>query len=246
MPPLSGRDVLKIWESGMAEDPVGRALVILAQATAGSTTRDALAALPVGRRDAGLLAVREETFGSRLDGAASCPRCRERVEFSLEAPALRARFDRGDGPGEGEARLGPWALRYRLPTSADLRAVAGAGSVEAAARALTLRCVVEARRDGALVPVEEVPAKTLSTMAGAMAEQDPLAEVLLDYTCPACGQPGQILLDIASYLWEEIKAEAVRLLREVDALARAYGWRESDILALSAPRRRAYLELTGR
>jgi hypothetical protein len=32
----------------------------------------------------------------------------------------------------------------------------------------------------------------------------------------------------------------------VDALARAYGWRESDILALSAPRRRAYLELTGR
>jgi hypothetical protein len=30
---------------------------------------------------------------------------------------------------------------------------------------------------------------------------------------------------------------------EVDALARAYGWREADILALSPARRAAYLEL---
>src|SRR5206468_730296 len=36
---------------------------------------------------------------------------------------------------------------------------------------------------------------------------------------------------------------AGRLLREVDALARAYGWREPDILALTPWRRDAYLQL---
>lgn len=245
MAALSGQDVLQIWESGMGQDPVTRALAILARATAGASG-ESLALLPVGRRDARLFALREETFGAQLDGVATCSRCRERVEFSLQAPALRARFDRGDDAADGQLRLGPWTLRYRLPTSADLRAVAGAGAVEEAARALSLRCVVEARRDGVLVPVEEVPAETLAGVAGAMAEQDPLAEVLLDYTCPGCGQGGQVLLDIAAYLWEEIKAEALRLLHEVDVLARAYGWRETEILALSAPRRRAYLELAGR
>jgi hypothetical protein len=36
---------------------------------------------------------------------------------------------------------------------------------------------------------------------------------------------------------------ARRLLREVDALARVYGWSEAAILALPATRRQAYLEI---
>src|SRR3990172_7933083 len=107
MPSLSGQDVLEIWESGVGQDPVDRALLILAQATTGVATRESLDALPVGRRDAGLLAIREETFGATLDGVASCARCCERVEFSLEAPVLRAQFDRGEGALDGELRLGP-------------------------------------------------------------------------------------------------------------------------------------------
>jgi hypothetical protein len=54
---------------------------------------------------------------------------------------------------------------------------------------------------------------------------------------------GQTLFDIGRYLWEELRAQAVRLLHEVHTLARFYGWREADILALSAARRHAYLEL---
>ena len=76
-----------------------------------------------------------------------------------------------------------------------------------------------------------------------MSARDPQAEVLLDLTCPACGASWQTVFDIAAYFWAELTAEAKRLLREVDALARAYGWREVDILALSPGRRQAYLEL---
>lgn len=242
MAPLSGQEVLRIWEAGVSLDPVGRALGILARAWAGSS-REALADLPVGRRDKGLLAVREETFGATLDGSTSCSSCAERVEFTLQMPELRARLDAGGEEACGEGRIGPWTLRYRLPTSRDLRAVAAQDDLEEAGRALGRRCLLEARRDGVAVAPDEVPAEALSGMAAAMAEQDPLAEVFLDYVCPSCGGAGRVLFDIAAYLWEEIRAEAARLLREVDLLARAYGWRESDILDLSAARRRAYVEL---
>ena len=43
--------------------------------------------------------------------------------------------------------------------------------------------------------------------------------------------------------WAEIDAWARRILREVNILARAYGWRESDILALGAVRRQIYLTM---
>jgi hypothetical protein len=48
--------------------------------------------------------------------------------------------------------------------------------------------------------------------------------------------------DIAAYLWQELHNWAVRVLDEVNILARAYAWREDDILALSPWRRRYYIQ----
>ena len=42
-----------------------------------------------------------------------------------------------------------------------------------------------------------------------------------------------------------IAGRALRLLGHVHALARAYGWREADILAMSPARRQVYLDLAG-
>jgi hypothetical protein len=242
MAPLSAQDILRIWEAGVAQSPVGRALSILAAASPG-VPGEALAALPVGRRDARLLEIREQTFGPTLDGVSPCPRCAERVEFTLEIADLHARVGPDAEPAEGEVRLEDWSLRYRLPTSGDLAAAAGWGDPGAARRVLAGRCILEARRGDAPVEAGNVPPEVISRMAVAMAEQDPSAEVLLDFICPACGHVGQTLFDIAGYLWEEIRSQAQRLLHEVHALSRAYGWREADILALSAARRRAYLEM---
>jgi hypothetical protein len=74
-----------------------------------------------------------------------------------------------------------------------------------------------------------------------MAEQDPLAEVLLDLHCPECGHQWQMVFDIVSYFWSELSVRARRLLYDVHALAQAYGWRESDILSMSDTRRQFYL-----
>lgn len=244
MTALSASDILRIWEAGTGQDPVARALTILAVASPG-TPREAWAEMPVGRRDAAILAVRETTFGPALESAASCPRCGEATEFRLDAAELRARQAPGPAATEGEVSLRGFSLRYRLPTSGDLAAAAAERDLEEARRAIAVRCIVEARREGVAVTVEDVPSEAIARMADAMAEQDPLAEVLVRFACPSCGEEAETLFDAAAYLWEEIQAQALRLLHEVHVLASAYGWREADILALSAVRRRAYLEMAG-
>ena len=77
-----------------------------------------------------------------------------------------------------------------------------------------------------------------------MAEADPLAEVLVDVACPACeARVRRRPRRRRASSGRSCDARAQRLLREVDALARAYGWTEAEVLALDERRRAAYLEL---
>ncbi len=90
---------------------------------------------------------------------------------------------------------------------------------------------------------DALPERMLDLMAAEMARCDPQADVELALACPGCGQPYTVLFDVETFLWMKIDMLARRLLREVDALARVYGWSEAAILALPATRRQAYLEI---
>lgn len=242
MRPVSAHDVLRIWEWGQARRRPDRAITLLAAAFP-ETPPEEMANLSLGCRDVLLLRVREQLFGPVLGGFAECPMCRARLEFTWESTALRGA---GEPPPEGY-RLSAvgYDLRFRLPTSRDLSAVVACGDVEQGRALLIRRCVLEASRDGAPVPVESLPESVTTRLAERMAECDPQAETLLDLDCPACGHRWQASLDIAAFVWTELDALARRLLREVHALARAYGWREADILAMTAVRRQSYLEMAG-
>ncbi len=60
---------------------------------------------------------------------------------------------------------------------------------------------------------------------------------------PQCPHRWPVTLDIASFFWNEIAVQAKRLCHEVHVLARAYAWREADILAMSERRRQYYLNM---
>jgi hypothetical protein len=66
----------------------------------------------------------------------------------------------------------------------------------------------------------------------------------LALVCPTCGSGWAVAFDIVAFFWTELQAWAQRMLRDIHTLARAYGWREADILALSPLRRQVYLELS--
>jgi hypothetical protein len=91
--------------------------------------------------------------------------------------------------------------------------------------------------------LKEMPAEIIDLAIKRMGEADPQADVAVDLTCPCCQHQWQRNFDIVSYLWTELRGWAEQLLREVHLLASAYGWSESEILQLSAARRRRYLEM---
>ena len=104
-------------------------------------------------------------------------------------------------------------------------------------RALLRRCL--------LAESGELPDDLIETIEERMAEADPQARVLLDLSCPACQRRWQAPFDIDAYFWSELDAWSRRTLREVHALASAYGWSEAEILGMSAARRHLYLGMVG-
>jgi hypothetical protein len=222
---------------------VDRALTLLAVCS--GEGRDDLAALAIGERDARLLAVFEHLFGTVLNAFVECPQCAERLEYSVATQDLILR----SRPRVGEEGLtlesGEWTLRLRLPSSVDLSAASRCADVASARQVLVERCVLQASHGDREWPVGSLPDSAVAQAAARLADLDPRADLLIDLECASCGNRWQVMLDIESFLWVKIGALAKRLLREVHVLARAYGWREPDILALSATRRHFYLEMVG-
>ena len=74
-------------------------------------------------------------------------------------------------------------------------------------------------------------------------QADPQADLQLDLSCDACGHQWQAPFDIVAFLWTELNAWAQRRLSEIHVLAKAYGWTEPEVLALSPWRRQVYLNM---
>lgn len=244
MRPLSAIDVVGVWESGLDLRPHERALAILSPALPQATAEE-LASLSLGRRDSYLLSIREQVFGSNIDCFAECPDCNERLEFIVNTAEIRDQDSFEASAQELELSTGGYDLRFRLIDGTDLAAIFACKGRKAARQMLVQRCVIDATREGIQVTAAALPEEAVVALADRLSERDPMAELRFDLTCPACGHRWQLLFDIAAFLWTEISALAKRLLMEVHALARAYGWRESDTLSMSARRRRYYLELIG-
>lgn len=241
MRPLSASELLGVWEQGLTQSPVQRALSLLTAACP-ETSSDALAELSIGQRDARLLTLREWTFGSQLVSRATCPGCGERLELTFNVSDIRA--DSATEPAEAlSLSVADYEVRFRLPNSQDLSDVTGMEDVTAARHLLLQRCLLAVQRNGEETAIKRLPAEVVDAVVEEMAEADPQADVQLHLSCPACDHQWQVTFDIVSFFWSEIQAWAYRLLREVHTLASAYGWREADILAMSPWRRQFYLEM---
>lgn len=242
----SAAQLLEAWEGALGLPPAHRALSLLAAAEP-ELLYSELAALPIGRRDARLLQLRERLFGSQLLLVVPCPQCKELSESQLHAPDLG--FEPGDEPdrpaqGPCTAVFHDYRISFRLPASDDLLALATAAEPDQARGLLLERCIIEARDPhGAALSPMDLPEAVLADLAAHMESADPGAVIELAFECAACSHRWQEMFDIAGFLWREIHAWAQRTLRDVHALARAYGWREPDVLALSPTRRQIYLEL---
>lgn len=228
MRPLAASELLSLWEHGAGRHALDRS-ALLAAAARPDWPADAVVDQPLGAVNASLLQLRAASFGTRIDGHADCPRCGERLGFALDTWHLLAGPQAPPAPCETEAA----GLRIRTPSLRDLAAVAAEPDPAAA---LLARCTLSGDA-GAM------DAAALREVEDALEALDPQADLALALQCVACGHAGTAQLDVGALLWDELAARAQALLGEVHELAAAYGWREHEVLALSPPRRAAYLGL---
>lgn len=233
---LGAAQLLGIWEQGLELSSPLRALALL-EAACPEAGPDELAALPVGRRDDLLLQLREHLFGAELTLVAACPACGEQLESTLHRADLRV--DAPALPGARMLRIGARDIVFHAPTAGDL--IDLPQDPVQASMALLTRCVDDV---AAAAGIDLWSADDMEAIGAAMATADPQARTEIGLACAACNHRWESAFDIASFLWREIEAWAQRTLREIHALARAYAWREQDILALSPTRRQLYLELS--
>ncbi len=253
---LSASDQIRVWESGRRQTTVGRALAMLS-ASSGMPVGE-LALISPGQRDARLLELQERMFGPRIEALAECPGCGESLELEFDTSQVRMQ---GAQSAQGAAEAIPagnafalrcegYDIRFRLPDSSDLQAIAGCENAAAARNLILERCILEMHRlelSGAGGEEKtRLPEAVEKKLVEEMAKADPQANIRLSLACPACRNEWSAIFDIASFIWSEISARVKHLLREVHWLASAYGWSETDILKMSAERRSIYLEMLGR
>jgi hypothetical protein len=225
-----GADDMLLHES--SGSPVALGLALLTR-LAEDPGRD-FAALSVTDFEFLLLNLYAARLGPRMTLGFACPHCRTMVEVSFLVADYAADITPRAVPGVAPDpdRLGWFRLDgagFRLPTAGDL---AAAAERAAPARVLAERCLDEtARRKRYRARVE----RAMEMMAPEFSR--PIAG-----DCPACGATVQAGLSVSRVVMAELKRRAGAAHDEVDLIARAYHWPESEILALPQHRRRAYAE----
>jgi hypothetical protein len=235
---LEAAATLDLWQAAEGRPPVERALVLAA--VDGEEPAE-VAHLMLGRRDARLLDLHAALGGRLLEATATCPACGEPAELCVDPAELAAVEDRATHPGPIE--VDGFVVSWRPLDSDDLLAAAEADDAASAERVLLSRCVLAAARSAGEVAATDLPQRVRDALERALPAADPLSEVLVGVACPACATDFVVDLDVAGFVWAELRARARSLLREVHVLARAYGWTEREVLALGERRRTAYLEL---
>lgn len=221
----SARQLLDGWEAFRSEVMPLRAAALAALAT--GQPIEAVTRWPISRRDGALFDLRAQLFGDVLDGVTACPCCAEALELQVSLAQLRP-----TGPTRASARwrllrVGRERVRWRLPDTDDLLAVAGLGRAADVRAALLARCV-------------EAEDPALRERVAARLPTEP-TDVRFDLACPACAHCWQMPFDIAAFTWREVDDWARRTLAEIHIIAATYGWTEDEILRLSARRRQEYV-----
>ncbi len=243
MSSVTAADLLTVWERGQSASPGERGLLLLRLAQP-SAEQGALGEWSAGHRDASLLQLREQVFGPSLSMLTSCRSCGESLE--LDVPVAEMVVPGADAPPAPlSVSEGSYRVTFRLPSAGDLATLGAADPETVDERWLLERCIVEASESGVARQASELPDPVLEAVASAMASADPQAEMEVSLDCPACGDAFSSRFDIVSFLWQEVDAQATRLLGEVGMLAAAFGWSEREVLSMSAWRRACYVGLAG-
>jgi hypothetical protein len=229
---LGGEQLLRAWELSRTL-PEQEAVLSLLVLVWPERSRNELALLPLGERNAMLLDLHAALFGPRMEGFAICPECTAELEVTSDPRALAQalRFELAE-PSQEIA-----GYRMRPVNSLDLMASSHTASEEEARPILLARSLgLEAHEVAQL-------GESLSALVEQFERMNASAEIRLRLHCAVCRNEPVLDLDVAAFLLRKVAVAARRLMMEIHELASAYGWSEAAITSMTAARRAAYLEI---
>jgi len=250
--PLQGRD-----EQSLAAAAEGATAVVelldrlLVEAPGTSVGPGRAWELAVSDRDRLLAAVYAATFGDQIESVVPCEHCGEGSElgFSLAALVESLAPEPNDlaacglsGPDEAGVYTLADGLRFRLPSSADQRALLDTRSDQRRV-ALLRRCIVADAEPGAARTPSDLSAEILDRVESAMEIVGPTVARTLNLNCHECGVEQSARFDIQHFLLRALAHERRFLMREIHYLASSYGWSLDEILGLSRDDRRTLVGL---
>jgi hypothetical protein len=236
---LQGERLLAAWECCLDQHDLERALTLLMLALP-DARREELAALPIAERNLLMLRLRNQSFGPHLEGVAICARCTAPVEFSLAVTTAIAGLERRRTEDSVEWLEDRRRMKMRPANTLDLLSSLDEPQPEAAESLLLARCTsVEG------IPGEDQDLARLPSVREHFEQLNSASELRCCMTCPHCAHSEILELDIAHFVWAEVRHAAQQLLSDIHILASNYGWHELDIANMSARRRNMYLELLG-
>jgi hypothetical protein len=234
----SAAKLLELCDAGRRALPIERSLLLL---RAVCPHAQAVEGWPLGSVNARLLELRAAMFEPHWQCIADCPACGSPTDVNLDLDSMTRAV--GDASGE-EARRAEgtgWSITYRLPTIGDvLRVIKSRDTARAQLQQAVVLAVI---RDGEHVTSDSLTEQMHVALDRAIEDADPLAAIDVCIECPCCALHWKESLNVIDLLWTEWVAASRRLVGEVARLASAFGWSESEILAMTASRRQQYLEL---
>jgi len=228
--------LLALWERGIACEAPARADALLsASGDEGPRT--------LGQRTKALLRLHASLFGGDAELVSHCPSCQAPAQFGVDCATLLAHLPSTTDAITHRLALDGYVFDFRLPTAADVAAASSEDTDDGFARRVLERCVLACTRDDVPALLGDVPDEVLDAISKQMESLDPGATLSFAVQCPECAARWDAPLDTGQLVWHKVQAAAERLFLDIDALARAYGWTEEQVLSLTPVRRAAYLQI---
>ena len=208
-------------------------------------TEKILRHLAIGDRSALLLHVRRLTFGDLLICVINCPACKKAMSLDLPIDKL-LQIESPPPQTEYIIKIEGFVFKLRPITGADQEALLLKNDPTQYANQteqLVRSCIVSS--DPAL-PHTSLTDDFLNIISSKLQEIDPMADVILDLSCPECRHAFQAPFIVEDFIFHEISVRQQQFEQEVHWIAFNYHWSENAILALPIKKRKRYVELINR
>lgn len=241
MEALTDRDLLAAWDTGINLSLIERSLLLLSKVFPDRSLNE-IGCLTIGERDACLLNIREQLFGSELNNVANCPNCSQKIEWKTSIDTLRLKGSNVIWNKEPiKMAYHGLQISFRIPNSKDILEIMEMENPEFRQSELLNKCLSYSSFPSPTT--EPWPDGLQEAIIRKMEECDPQADISMKIVCPDCGHHWHMFFDIMRYLWSEIDDWAIKLIQDIYLLALNFGWSEHDILSLSRFRRNLYINM---